>query len=288
MRFLVFALNGQPGLAVAGSDGRLVGLLRGDDGFPGLLPGLIDAGVQALSEAANALKRKGRPIDINEVEVLPPLSNPQKIICIGLNYADHAAEGGFTPPEYPTIFARFSSSLVGHNAPIVRPRVSKLLDYEGELAIIIGKSGRYIGKDTALEHVAGYSIFNDGSIRDYQLRTPQWTIGKTFDGTGGFGPYFVTTDEVPDGASGLHIETRLNGEVVQSASTENLIFDVATLIEILSEAMTLVPGDVIVSGTPSGVGHARTPPLYMKPGDVCEVDVEGLGVLRNPIVDEQQ
>ena len=203
-----------------------------------------------------------------------------------MNYAEHAAEGGFEPPPYPTVFARFASSLIGHNAPIICPKVSHLLDYEGEFVAVIGKGGKNIDKDSALGHVVGYAVFNDASIRDYQLITPQWTIGKNFDDTGAFGPYFVTADELPAGAAGLHIETRLNGEVVQSASTDDLIFDVATTVSLLSVPITLDAGDIIVMGTPSGVGHARKPPLYMKDGDVCEVEVEGMGILRNPIVNE--
>lgn len=184
------------------------------------------------------------------------------------------------------IFGRYNSSLVGHGAAIVRPRVSEKLDYEGEFVAVIGKGGRDIPRASALDHVIAYSVFNDASVRDYQVKTPQWTIGKNFDGTGAFGPWLVTADEVPAGASGLKIETRLNGEVVQSASTSDMLFDVAQLIAILSEALTLTPGDIIVTGTPAGVGVARKPPLFMKAGDVCEVEVEGLGILRNEIVDQ--
>ncbi|MES2946262.1 MAG: fumarylacetoacetate hydrolase family protein, partial [Pseudomonadota bacterium] len=161
------------------------------------------------------------------------------------------------------------------------------LDYEGELVAVIGKAGRYITKETALEHVAGYSICNDASIRDYQFKSAQWTIGKNFDDSGPFGPVFVTADELPPGAAGLKLQTRLNGVVVQDASTSSLIFDVATLVSLLSEAVCLQAGDVIVTGTPSGVGLARKPPLFMKDGDICEVEIEGIGILRNPVVDEK-
>ena len=189
-------------------------------------------------------------------------------------------------PDYPTLFARFPSSLIAHDKPIVRPRVSDKLDYEGELVAVIGKGGRYIPRAAALSHVCGYSIFNDGSIRDFQLRTPQWTVGKNFDNTGPFGPIFVSADELPPGAHGLKIETRLNGRVMQSATTADLIFDVATLVALISEAMTLEPGDLIITGTPAGVGAARKPPVFMKAGDICEVEIEGIGILRNPIADE--
>lgn len=225
-------------------------------------------------------------IDLAEVELLPPISNPGKIICVGLNYSDHTEESGYKQPDHPTLFPRFASSLIGAGAPIIRPQISEALDFEGELVAVIGRGGRHIEKVHALEHVAGYSIFNDGSIRDFQHRTPQWTLGKNFDGTGAFGPVFVTADELPAGARGLRIETRLNGEIVQSSNTDKLIFDVATLVSTISEAITLEPGDVIVTGTPSGIGHARTPRLYMRAGDVVEVEIEGIGILKNPIADE--
>jgi 2-keto-4-pentenoate hydratase/2-oxohepta-3-ene-1,7-dioic acid hydratase in catechol pathway len=220
------------------------------------------------------------------IEYSPPLENPGKIICIGLNYHDHSAESGFKSPDYPTVFGRFSSSLIGHLQPIVRPRVSEQLDYEGELAVIIGKGGRSIPKESALEHVAGYSLFNDASIRDYQFKSPQWTVGKNFDGTGAFGPEFISADELPPGCKGVRFQTRLNDQVVQQGNIDDLIFDVASLISILSVAFTLSPGDVIVSGTPGGVGLARKPPLWMKPGDICTIASEELGELRNPIVNE--
>lgn len=225
-------------------------------------------------------------VDVASLKWLPPLSRPPKIICIGLNYADHSKESKIVQPDYPTVFFRASTSLVAHNAPIVRPRVSDSLDYEGEAVVVIGKGGRRIPKDKALGCVAGYSLFNDGSVREYQFKSPQWTVGKNFDGTGAFGPELVTADELPPGIKGLQLETRLNGKVVQSASTDDMVFDVATLIAVMSEAMTLEPGDVIVTGTPSGVGWARDPKLLMHAGDVCEVSVEGLGTLCNPIVDE--
>jgi 2-keto-4-pentenoate hydratase/2-oxohepta-3-ene-1,7-dioic acid hydratase in catechol pathway len=220
------------------------------------------------------------------IEYLPPLPAPPKIICLGLNYADHAAEGGFKPPSYPTIFARFASSLIGHEAPLIRPRVSTQFDYEGELVAVVGRGGRHISRAAALDHICGYSIFNDASVRDFQMKTPQWTVGKNFDGTGPFGPAFVTADELPPGAAGLKLQTRLNGNVMQSASTTQMIFDVVTTVALITEALTLETGDVLVMGTPSGIGMARTPQVFMKAGDVCEIEIEGLGILRNPIADE--
>lgn len=225
-------------------------------------------------------------LDLATVKVLPPIPRPGKIICVGLNYADHAAESPYDAPTYPTLFPRFTTSLIADGDPIIRPRVSHELDFEGELVAVIGTTGRNIPKAKATSHVAAYSIFNDGSVRDFQFKAPQWTVGKNFDDTGAFGPYVVTADELPDGATGLHLETRLNGQVVQSASTSDLLFPVADLISIISEAITLEAGDVIVTGTPAGIGWARTPKLFMKPGDVVEVEIEGIGILRNPIADE--
>jgi 2-keto-4-pentenoate hydratase/2-oxohepta-3-ene-1,7-dioic acid hydratase in catechol pathway len=228
----------------------------------------------------------GKPIALGGVAFLPVIPDPGKVVCLGLNYAEHAAEGGFTVPEYPALFLRVTSSLVGNGEPILRPACSELLDYEAEMAVVIGKRGKHITKAHALDHVAGYTAFNDASVRDYQRRTAQWTPGKNFDATGALGPVLVTADELPAGGAGLHIESRLNGRVMQSSNTSNMIFGVAQTIEILSEVMTLEPGDVIAMGTPPGVGHARNPPVWMRDGDVCEIEVEGIGILRNPVRDE--
>jgi 2-keto-4-pentenoate hydratase/2-oxohepta-3-ene-1,7-dioic acid hydratase in catechol pathway len=224
-------------------------------------------------------------IDLNTVRILPPVPKPPKIICVGLNYDDHLEESGLKKPVYPEIFARFATSLMAHGEPIRRPPESSALDYEAELAVVIGRGGRRIQHDRALDHVAGYSLFNDASIRDFQLRTPQWTMGKNFDATGAFGPWLVTPDALPPGAHALRIQGRLNGRVMQNASTDQLIFSVPALIEMISVAMTLEPGDVIITGTPGGVGAARKPPVFMQPGDVFEVEIEGMGVLSNPVQD---
>jgi acylpyruvate hydrolase len=285
MRFVTFKSNGVRGTGVVDAAGAMRGLLAGDKKFPGSLDQLVAGGVQALGAAGKDLAT-GTLFDPQQVELLPPLMASAKIICIGLNYSAHADEGGFQPPDYPAVFTRFNSSLIGHRAPLVRPKVSDKFDYEGELVVVIGRGGRAISKDAALSHVIGYSIFNDASVRDYQMKSTQWTIGKNFDGTGAFGPHLVTADELPSGASGLRLQTRLNGKVVQDASTAELIFDVKTLISLMSEAFTLEAGDIIVSGTPSGVGFARKPPLWMKAGDVCEVEIEGVGTLVNPVADE--
>lgn len=285
MRFVSFAHRdaaAAPGLALE-QDGVLLALPATEQHrLAGDLDALLRA--DALADAASTLARHGRPLDPSRIRYLPPLRAPSKIVCVGLNYRDHTEESNFQQPDYPTIFARFQSGMIGHLEPILRPQISEQLDFEGEMAVYIGKGGRHISTASALDHVAGYSVCNDGSVRDVQFRTPQWTVGKNFDSTGPIGPAFVTADELPPGGAGLQIETRLNGEIVQSANTRDMVFDVVTLIALLSEAMTLNPGDIIVSGTPAGVGFARKPPLWMKAGDVVEVEIEGVGLLSNPIM----
>jgi acylpyruvate hydrolase len=261
MRFASFRQEGIDGLAVVNDSGAAIGLTALDPNYPGKLETLIQRGMASLSRAAQALNR-GRTIDLDNVEFLPLLSNPGKIICIGLNYSDHSAESGYKQPDYPTIFSRFNSSLIGHGAPLVRPAKSSQLDYEGELAAVIGTGGKNISKARALDHVIGYAIFNDASVRDYQFKTPQWTIGKNFDNSGSFGPALVTADELPTGCKGLKLVTRLNNEIVQSAMIDDMVFDVATQIALVSEAITLSPGDVFVTGTPAGVGLSRKPALW--------------------------
>jgi acylpyruvate hydrolase len=278
MRFVTWQQNGTRGLA-ARRGAELVNL-EGLD-----LMRVLEAG-DAGMERARALSKTGRVLDEPALTYLPLLTAPPKIICVGINYWDHARENKLESPTDPTFFARFTSTLIGHQQPIIRPAVSDQLDYEGELAAIIGKPGRHIAQEHALEHVAGYSIFNDASVRDYQSRGKQWTLGKNFDGTGPFGPELVTADELPPGGKGLGLTTRLNGATVQSSNTDQLIFDVATLIARLSEAMTLEVGDVIVTGTPGGIGFFRDPKLFMKQGDVCEIEIEGIGMLRNPVENE--
>jgi acylpyruvate hydrolase len=245
---------------------------------------LLDPALRAAAENAIA---KAAAIDAATLEFLPPMATIGKIICVGLNYADHAAESPYEKPKFPVYFLRTEEGVIGHGAPIVRPQVSEHLDFEGEMVAVIGKAGRRISMDQALDHVVAYSVFNDGSIRDWQFKGPQWTLGKNFDNTGPFGPFLVSADEVPAGGLGLRITTRLNGQVVQDANTNDLIFQIPELIARVSEAMTLRPGDVLVTGTPAGVGFARKPPLFMKDGDVCEVEVEGIGLLTNRIVDER-
>ena len=283
MRIVHFEKGGARGIAADEGSGWH-GLTQRDSGFPGTLPELIAQGADLLRIGRSL--GQSPAIDLNAVRLLPPVPVPPKILAVGLNYDDHLAESGLKKPDYPEIFARFATSLIAHQEPIRRPRESTALDYEAELAVVIGKPGRRIPKEQALDHVAGYSLFNDASLRDFQLRTPQWTMGKNFDGTGSFGPWLVTPDAVPPGASRLRIQGRLNGRVMQDSRTDLLIFGVATLIETISVAMTLERGDVIITGTPGGVGAARKPPVFMKAGDIFEVEIEGLGVLTNPVQDD--
>lgn len=282
MRLIMFKLGEKVGLGA--SDGSVFrGFVEGEPGYPGDLDALIRSG-EILAEAGGLLK-SAPELELGAVTFLPPVRNPGKILCVGLNYRAHAQELGHGKEvKYPEIFARFASCLIGHEQPIVKPALSDKVDYEGELAVVIGRSGRGIAKDKALEHVAGYSIFNDVSIRDYQMRVGQWTMGKNFDSTGPFGPWLVTPDELPPGCAGLDIQSRLNGQVMQSSNTSKLIFDIPTLIEYLSAVMTLCPGDVIITGTPGGVGVGRDPQVFMKAGDRIEIEIEGVGLLANPVV----
>jgi acylpyruvate hydrolase len=237
----------------------------------------------ALDLAVNGVDHPAsEEVALSDVTLLAPVLRPGKVICIGLNYRAHAKEGGNPIPDYPAVFLRGATSLVGPAADIMYPRCSDKLDYEAELAVIIGKSATDVGID-ALDYVAGYSCFNDGSVRDYQRKSSQWTVGKNFDRTGGFGPEIVTPDELPPGAKGLRIVARLNGQTMQDSNTSDMIFDVSTLIATLSEAMTLEPGDVIATGTPSGVGYARTPPVFLRVGDRIEVEIEQIGILANTV-----
>jgi len=282
MRIAAFQSNGRPAIGLR-LDQEIVNLTA--EGLPATLDELLRAGPEGLTAAKRAGASARSRLPLADIDWLPPVQMPSKAIAVGLNYVDHAAEGNFEPPKYPVLFHRFPSSWVGHGQPLVRPHVSTQFDYEGELVVVIGKAGRYIDKGRALDHVAGYSLFNDGSIRDYQFKSAQWMMGKNFDRSGAFGPEFVTADELPSGATGLKLQTRLNGQVLQEANTRDMIFDVATLVSVCSEPFALQPGDIIIAGTPAGVGFARKPPIFMKAGDVCEVEIEGVGLLSNPVVD---
>jgi acylpyruvate hydrolase len=256
------------------------------------LPGLSDLGaalaqgVDVTAAAKAALASAAPRVPLAGLELAAPVTRPGKIICLGLNYYDHAREGGREKPEYPWFFLRGATSLIAHGEAGIRPRVSERFDYEAELAVVIGKKARHLTQANALDCVFGYSCFNDMSVRDYQKKTPQWTIGKNFDGSGGFGPVLVTADELPPGAAGLKIQSRLNGRVMQDANTTDMIWGVAETLALLTECMTLEPGDAIIMGTPAGVGQARTPPVWMKHGDTIEIEIERIGLLSNPIRDE--
>jgi 2-keto-4-pentenoate hydratase/2-oxohepta-3-ene-1,7-dioic acid hydratase in catechol pathway len=245
------------------------------------LKSAIAAGLEGVADA----KKQAASIALADVTWLPVIPNPDKILCIGLNYETHRKETGRSEVENPTVFARFANSQTAHLAPIVRPKVSAELDFEGELAVVIGKAGRYITREEAMSHVAGYTIYNDGSIRDYQRHTHQFTPGKNFPNTGAFGPWMMTPDELGE-LSPLRLQTRLNGVVVQEATFSQMIFDIPRQIEYCSQFTRLEPGDVIATGTPGGVGAKRNPPLWMAPGDIVEVEIDRLGVLRNPIAEE--
>lgn len=223
---------------------------------------------------------------VDDVEFLPVIPNPDKIFCAGLNYRAHVAETGRTESEKPVLFLRLAGTQVGHNKPLVCPTVSSDFDYEGEVAVIIGKTGRHIPQEDAYDYVAGYACYNDGSVRDWQRHTHQWTPGKNFEGTGAFGPWMITADEVADPGK-LELITRLNGQELQRTTVDMLIFSIPELISYISTFITLSPGDVIVSGTPGGVGIKRDPQVWMRPGDVCEIEVSGVGILSNPIVAEK-
>jgi 2-keto-4-pentenoate hydratase/2-oxohepta-3-ene-1,7-dioic acid hydratase in catechol pathway len=224
-------------------------------------------------------------VALSEVTFMPVIPNPGKVLCIGINYATHVRETGRDMPTYPMIFTRFADSQTAHLQSILRPKASHKLDFEGELAIVIGKKARHVKAANALDYVAGYACYNDGSVRDWQKHTIQFVPGKNFPQTGGFGPWLVTADEIPD-PQALELTTRLNGEVMQHTNTSDMIFDVRKLIEYCTTFTELAPGDVIVSGTTGGVGAFREPPVWMKPGDVVEVEISGLGILRNTITDE--
>ncbi len=287
MRLMAFATDHGNGLAALVDD-EAVDLAKLGNGAPATLEGLFalaPSDRERLAAAVAAAPAASRMTVANLRPALP-VARPGKILCMGLNYAEHAKEGGNAVPSYPALFMRGLTSLLPAEAPVVRPACSEQLDYEAELMVVVGRTARHVAEADALDHVFGYTLFNDVSVRDYQRRSAQWTPGKNFDATGPVGPVVVTTDELPPGAAGLRIQSRLNGEVMQDGNTDDMIFPVARMIAILSEFTTLEPGDLIATGTPSGVGHARRPPVWMKPGDVVEIEIEGLGVLRNPIVAE--
>ncbi|WP_299351547.1 fumarylacetoacetate hydrolase family protein [uncultured Shimia sp.] len=243
-------------------------------------PELADSVASQIADATS--------VPVSSITPALPVAAPGTIICMGLNYTDHIKEGGYDIPEYPALFMRGKNSIMAAGQPMVRPECSEQLDYEAELMLIVGKGGRHISEEDALDHVFGYTVFNDGSVRNYQRKTHQWTPGKNFDDTGAIGPFTVTPDEVPEGAAGLKIESRVGSEILQSSNTANMIWDVRKVIATISEYTTLEPGDLIAMGTPPGVGHAKKPnPRWLKPGETVEIEIEGIGICASPVIDEK-
>ena len=282
MKLLSYEHAGQASFGAV-VDGGIVDLKRALGGRFASLRQLIAA--DALAEAAAALQGRKADHALDAVTLLPVIPDPDKIVCVGLNYGEHVRETGRTITESPALFLRVPDSQVGHGQPILRPRESQRLDYEGEIAVIIGRGGRRIAEAEAWSHICGYSCYNDGSVRDWQLATSQWTPGKNFYRTGGFGPWMVTSDQIaPD--QRMSLVTRLNGQEMQRATTDMMIHSIPRQIAYISSFVPLKPGDVIVTGTPGGVGNKRNPPVFMKPGDVVEVEVDAIGVLRNTIADD--
>jgi acylpyruvate hydrolase len=269
---------------------NVIDIYAGQANAPSDLAALVNSGPNAIADLAELARRsEGKPkIPLKDIKWAMPVELPKKFICLGLNYADHVAESvtGQVAPKYPILFMRGATSLIAHGDDMIAPSTSDNVDYEAELAVIIGRKMRHASPEQALQGVAGYTCFNDGSIRDFQRHTTQWTMGKNFDKTGGFGPIVVTPDELPSGASGLKIQTRVNGETRQSNNTSNMTFSVANSIAYISQGVTLEPGDVIAMGTCSGVAGAMKPPKWLKAGDVVEIDIERIGVLSNTVVNE--
>ena len=287
MRLISYSSESGPRAAVVNGDGQYVDLNQTDSKLPNSMPELLALGPDGIKRAA-AAAASGKPIDPANVMLLAPVPRPEKIFCIGLNYSDHARETGKEPPPEPVVFSKFVTAIRAHGDPIVLPRLSNTVDYEAELVAIIGIGGRHIAKDKALEHVAGYTCGHDVSARDWQTQKPggQWLLGKSFDSFAPLGPHLVTADDVGN-AGDLAISLRLNGNLMQNSRTSQLIFGVAQLVSYISGVCTLSPGDLIFTGTPSGVGVARKPPIYLQPGDVVEVEIEQIGILRNPVTGEE-
>jgi 2-keto-4-pentenoate hydratase/2-oxohepta-3-ene-1,7-dioic acid hydratase in catechol pathway len=288
MRLVTFQGQSGPAIGVRLGD-KVIDLSKAAPDLPIDMIGLLEGGESSLAKAKAAANNAtdDAKVDMSSVKLLVPIARPGKIVCIGRNYAAHAAEGGAETPTYPEVFYRGSTTLIAQGEPIIRPKCSDKLDFEAELVVVIGKLAKHVAEADAGAYIAGYSLFNEGTLRDYQRKSSQWTVGKNFDNTGPFGPEIVTSDEVPEGAKGLRIQSRLNGKIMQDANTDDLVFTIHNLIYRLTECMTLEPGDIIVSGTPAGVGYARTPPVFMKPGDIIEIEVDGIGVLTNTIEDEK-
>ena len=284
MRFASYTTGGTSGWGLLVDGGVLDGQQLGE-GLPTKLRGFIAqcAAQPQLLAAVAARAKAATPRPLGAVTLAPCVPDPGKIICLGVNYVDHAKEGGNAIADFPAFFLRCNTSLLAHGAPLQVSPTSDKLDFEAELAVVIGQRTRFVSEADALKSVFGYACFNDGSYRDYQRKASQWTIGKNFDASGGFGPCLVTADELPAGGVGLRIQSILNGKIMQDANTSDMVFGVARTIALLSQCLTLEPGDVLVMGTPGGVGYARTPPVWMKAGDTIDISIQGIGVLSNPV-----
>ncbi|MFY9896348.1 MAG: fumarylacetoacetate hydrolase family protein [Xanthobacteraceae bacterium] len=290
MKIVAFEGQGGPRIGIVEGD-QVVDLQAADPKIPNDLGEALaktNGDTKQLGEIAKRAPASARK-PLSAVTYALPVGRPGKIICLGLNYLEHVKEGSQRDniPKFPTIFMRGLTSLVPHGAPIVRPLASETLDYEAELILVVGKRAKHLTAANATSCIAGYSCGNEGSVREFQRKTTQWDMGKNFDRTGGFGPWLITADELPDAAKGLKIQSRLNGAVMQSDNTDNMMFPIVEMLVYISQGITLEPGDVIFTGTPSGVGHARKPPVWMKNGDTVEVEIERIGTLRNPIADEK-
>ena len=290
MKIVGFEANGALHLGVV-EDDQVIDLQAVDKTIPGDLGECLRRNNGDLSPLKDAAKRApaGARRPLKGLTYGLPVAAPGKVLCLGLNYLEHVKEGpnAANVPKFPTLFMRGLNSLVPHLQPLIRPKVSETFDYEAELVAVIGKRAKHMTLENAVSCVAGWTCCNEGSIREFQRHTTQWHMGKNFDRSGGLGPWVVTADELPAGGKGLKIESRLNGKVMQSDNTSNMMFPVAETIVYATHGITLEPGDLLVTGTPSGVGHARKPPAWMRAGDVCEIEIEGIGILRNPIEDEK-
>ena len=290
MKIVAFEGQGGPRIGIVEGD-QVIDLQAAEPRVPNDLAEWLaktNGDTKQLAEIAKRAPASARK-PLSSIAYALPVGRPGKIVCLGLNYLEHVKEGSQRDniPKFPTIFMRGLTSLVPHGAPILRPLASETLDYEAELILVISKHAKHLTAANATSCIAGYSCGNEGSVREFQRKTTQWDMGKNFDRTGGFGPWLITADELPDAAKGLKIQSRLNGTVMQSDNTDNMMFPIVEMLVYITQGITLEPGDVIFTGTPSGVGHARKPPVWMKNGDTIEVEIERIGTLRNPIADEK-
>jgi acylpyruvate hydrolase len=290
MKIVGFTMGEALRLGVVDGD-QVIDLQAADSSTPDDLAAVLrkyNGNLNPLTETARGAPASARR-PLADITYALPVAHPGKIICLGLNYLDHVKEGRYADnlPQFPTLFSRGLNSVVPHQHPLIRPLASETFDYEAELVVVIGRRARHMTLDNALSCIAGYTCANEGSIREFQRHTTQWHMGKNFDSSGSIGPWMVTADELPPGGKGLKIESRVNGKVMQSDNTANMMFPVAETIVYATRGITLEPGDLLLTGTPSGVAHARKPPAWMRHGDVCEIEIEGIGILRNPIEDEK-